>query len=295
MSVRAIDLFCGAGGSSSGAQKAGVKIVAGFDIWQPAAQTYKENFPEAHVFNKDIRKLSPRDIRSEIGDIDLILASPECTNHSVAKGAAARDEESRMTAFEVLRFAEVFKPEWVVIENVTEMTAWNKHDEFKGRLADLGYVAQQQRFFNAQDFSVPQSRKRMFLICSKSSMSDVTKPTGEIRQKPASSILDTSGRYNLSPLHKPGRAEATLARAGRAIEALGVQERFLIVYYGSDGSGGWQRIDRPLRTITTLDRFAYIEPSIQGHMMRMLQPEELKLAMGYDRQCREDATAPVQN
>lgn len=116
----------------------------------------------------------------------------------------------------------------------------------------------------------------------------VVEPIEHVERKPASSILDTSGRYSLSPLRKPGRAEATVARADRAIEALGVQERFLIVYYGSDGSGGWQRIDKPLRTITTLDRFAYVEPSLQGHMMRMLQPEELKLAMGYDRQFKLD-------
>ncbi len=288
MSIRAIDLFCGAGGSSSGAQKAGVKIVAGFDMWLPAVQTYKANFPEVRVFDKDIRGLSPQDIQSEIGDVDLILASPECTNHSVAKGAAPRDEESRMTAFQVLRFAEAFRPKWVVIENVTEMTAWDRHDELLERLSELGYISQQQRFFNAQNFSVPQSRKRLFLICSQSIVPDVTEPTDRIELKPASSILDTSGRYRLSPLRKPGRAEATLARADRAIVALGMQERFLIVYYGSDGSGGWQRIDKPLRTITTLDRFAYVEPSPEGHMMRMLQPEELKLAMGYDRQFKLD-------
>jgi len=257
-------------------------------MWLPAVQTYKANFPEAVVFDKDIRSLSPHDIQSEIGEIDLILASPECTNHSVAKGAATRDENSRMTAFEVLKFAEVFQPEWVVIENVTEMTAWDKHDELRQRLADLGYASQQEQVFNAQNFSVPQSRKRMFLICSRSSMPVVVEPIEHVERKPASSILDTSGRYSLSPLRKPGRAEATVARADRAIEALGVQERFLIVYYGSDGSGGWQRIDKPLRTITTLDRFAYVEPSLQGHMMRMLQPEELKLAMGYDRQFKLD-------
>ena len=55
----------------------------------------------------------------------------------------------------------------------------------------------------------------------------------------------------------------------------------MIVYYGTDGSGGWQSLDKPLRTITTLDRFAYVKPTPQGHMMRMLQPDELKQAMGF--------------
>ena len=119
MNIRTIDLFCGAGGSSTGARKAGAQIVAGFDNWAPAVSVYRENFPEAsRVFGEDIRKLSPAEVRREIGDIDLILASPECTNHSVAKGKTERDEESRMTAFQVLRFAEEFLPQWIVIENV---------------------------------------------------------------------------------------------------------------------------------------------------------------------------------
>ncbi len=81
MSIRAIDLFCGAGGSSTGAKNAGVNIVAGFDMWQPAAYTYRANFPEARVYDGDIRNLEPSDIKLEVGEIDLILASPECTNH----------------------------------------------------------------------------------------------------------------------------------------------------------------------------------------------------------------------
>lgn len=286
MPVRAIDLFCGAGGSSTGAKNAGVDIVAGFDKWQPAVYTYRANFPEAKVFDDDIRTLKLDDIRGEIGDVDLILASPECTNHSVAKGSVERDEESRMTAFQVLRFAEEFQPEWIVLENVTEMAHWDRHEELLGTLKEQGYTYC-QHVFNAQQFLVPQSRKRLFLIFSRSSIEDIVPPYPDIH-KPASEILDVSGKYRMSPLRKPGRASATIARAERAIEALGVEESFLIVYYGSDGSGGWQRIDRPLRTITTLDRFAYVEPSDNGHVMRMLQPEELKLAMGYDRSFRLD-------
>ncbi len=57
---------------------------------------------------------------------------------------------------------------------------------------------------------------------------------------------------------------------------------FLLEYYGSDGVGGWQKINCPLRTITTVDRFALVKPSPRGHEMRMLQVPELQLAMGMD-------------
>ena len=56
-----------------------------------------------------------------------------------------------------------------------------------------------------------------------------------------------------------------------------------MVYYGSDHAGGWQSLDAPLRTVTTLDRFALVKPTDSGHVMRMLQPEELKIAMGWPR------------
>ena len=55
----------------------------------------------------------------------------------------------------------------------------------------------------------------------------------------------------------------------------------MIVYYGSDAAGGWQRLDVPLRTITTLDRFAFVKHDGKKHIMRMLQPQELKAAMGW--------------
>lgn len=74
---------------------------------------------------------------------------------------------------------------------------------------------------------------------------------------------------------------ATLERAERAIAALGEHQPFLLVYYGSDGAGGWQRLSAPLRTITTLDRFAYVRLKNGDHEMRMLQVPELKLAMGF--------------
>jgi DNA (cytosine-5)-methyltransferase 1 len=72
-----------------------------------------------------------------------------------------------------------------------------------------------------------------------------------------------------------------LERAERAIAALGKGVPFLIVYYGSDGAGGWQSLDRPLRTLTTLDRFGLVTWEGREPMLRMLQVEELREAMGF--------------
>jgi DNA (cytosine-5)-methyltransferase 1 len=63
---------------------------------------------------------------------------------------------------------------------------------------------------------------------------------------------------------------------------------FLVVYYGSDGAGGWQRLDRPLRTLTTLDRFGLVEWHSGEPTLRMLQVPELRRAMGFPESFRLD-------
>lgn len=275
--VRAVDLFCGAGGSSWGARDAGAKIVAGFDAWPLAGKTYAQNFPEASFHNGRLEDISNRQVK-RLGSIDLLLASPECTNHSPAKGNKPRCEKSRETAFQVIRFAKILDPRWIVIENVVSMRNWSRYQELLDELNDLGYHIRVQTL-NSADFCVPQRRRRLFVLCDKQQSPNLIRG---LRKKPtpAKRIVDNNGTYRYSNLRAPGRAKATLERAKRAMKAVGKNKPFLIVYYGSDHAGGWQSIEAPLRTITTLDRFAYVKPSNNHHVMRMLQVPELKAAMG---------------
>jgi len=102
MEVRAFDIFCGAGGSSCGARQAGATIVGGIDLWPLATRTFQLNFPQAKVYTANLTELDPHDVARDVGPIDLLLASPECTHHSVAKGGKPRDEASKRLAFEVV-------------------------------------------------------------------------------------------------------------------------------------------------------------------------------------------------
>lgn len=105
MSVRTADLFCGGGGSSWGGRAAGAQIVCGVDAWELATKTYADNFPGARVVNQRLHRRSNRKLLGDIGSIDLILASPECTNHTCARGNRKCNEESRETALFVLNAA----------------------------------------------------------------------------------------------------------------------------------------------------------------------------------------------
>lgn len=277
--IRALDMFCGAGGSSWGARDAGVEIVAAFDLWPLAGEAHDKNFPEAEFIPGKLEDHDPEALAKRLGKIDIILASPECTNHSPAKGNKPRCEQSKDTAFQVVRFAEAFKPRWVVIENVVNMRKWTRYAEFKSALEKLGYNLCEQ-ILNSAHFGVPQSRRRLFLVADKQQLPlKVTLRKNE--PKKVADIVDLNGAYRWTPLRQPKRAKATLERAERGFAELGETKPFLLVYYGSDGGGGWQRLNRPLRTITTVDRFALVKPDPEhGHVMRMLQVPELQAAMG---------------
>lgn len=284
--MRTADLFCGAGGSSWGARLAGASIVAGFDMSALAGRVYGRNFPQAQFYEGCLENLDPRKVARQVGPIDLLLASPECTNHSPAKGAAPRCERSRETAFQVIRFAQAWKPRWVIIENVVNMRNWKRFAEFTAALEGLGYRVTKQ-ILDSADFGVPQTRRRLFILCDRQRDPGVVKPNRSPRRS-AASVIDGNGTYSYSPLRTERRATATIERAERAIAALGRREPFLLVYYGSDQAGGWQRLERTLRTVTTLDRFAFVKPTSNGHMMRMLQVPELKAAMGMPKCFRID-------
>src|SRR5437868_8395020 len=98
--IRGLDVFCGAGGSSCGARAAGITIVGAIDAWQTAIETFELNFPDATTWRRRLEGLSLEQVASDLGKIDILLASPECTNHTHAKGnrrLGTQQEKSRQT------------------------------------------------------------------------------------------------------------------------------------------------------------------------------------------------------
>ena len=271
-----VDLFCGGGFGARGAVAAGGNPLLSVDLWEVAAATYKRNFPKASVHAKRVEEVSP----SLVGpnQIDLLLTSPECTHHTHARGARPRSDESRNTALSSLNWIEALKPKHIVMENVPNMKSWDRYSELKDELVSLGYGVQ-EKVLCSSSFGVPQRRRRLFLTAMRG---DTPREIVVPRRRRASAleVLDPVGTWKESPLYTDTRAERTIRYAEAAMEELGGKQSFLVVYYGSDKGGGWQSLDDPLRTVTTLDRFGLVRHNGREWTIRMLQPPELARAMG---------------
>jgi len=276
-----IDLFCGGGFGARGAVRGGGEPLLAVDAWDLATRTYQANFPEADIITDRIENIDPFRLTRRYAP-DVLLTSPECTAHSIARGARPGCEKSRETAIAMIPWVEAFQPRWVLVENVNRMKKWERHEELLVTLEEFGYTVS-QLMLDAADFGTPQSRKRLFLICDRAGSTTTRADLLALhrrRRKTAREILDPEGTHENTPLYKPGRAASTVERAERGIEALGRGVPFLVVYYGSDYAGGWQTLDAPLRTVTTLDRFGLVTWEKRTPMLRMLQPNELLRAMG---------------
>ena len=275
--IKGLDLFCGAGGSSLGARTAGVEMVGAVDAWDIAAETYRDNFPQAEVITTRLDGNSGAGVFSKVDSVDLLMASPECTHHSIARGAKPKDETSRRSGWYVMPFVRAYEPRWIVLENVSGMRRW---DGYKDLIDELGeHYHLRVQMLDAANFGVPQTRKRLFILGDR-----LRKPAKILAGRPCSdvaTILDDSSAWKARPVSDGHLSENTIARIGRGMAELGKGEDFLVVYYGSDRAGGWQPLDRPIRTLTTLDRFGLVRWVDGVATFRMLQVSELRRAMGY--------------
>ena len=185
-----IDLFCGAGGTSSGVENARVdgemcaKVIACVNHDANAIASHAANHPDALHFTEDIRTLELLPMVEHLHKMKMIYpdayvvlwASLECTNFSRAKGGQPRDADSRTLAEHLFRYIEAFQPDYVQIENVEEFMCWgelDKNGKPVSRHRGMSYVCWVNHvcqygydyawhLLNAADFGAYTSRKRFF-------------------------------------------------------------------------------------------------------------------------------------
>lgn len=177
----AIDLFSGCGGLSFGLFQAGFNVVAASEIRPEARATYLLNHKT--YFFDDVRKIG---IEDEIPlslanvEIDLLAACPPCQGFSSIRTRnqnVAKDPRNELI-FEVIRLARLFNPKCILIENVPRLFNDIRLQQVILQAKRLGYKYS-KGIVDAQDYGVPQRRKRMILILSRVGVIDIAPPSGK--------------------------------------------------------------------------------------------------------------------
>lgn len=265
----AIDLFAGLGGFSEGARQAGVRVVWAANHWRAAVDLHAANHPETHHACQDLHQADWRDVPPH----DILLASPACQGHSRARGKdRPHHDAQRSTAWAVVSAAEYHRPAVLVVENVPEFESWSLYPAWRLALGALGYTLAPQ-VLDAADFGTPQHRRRLIIIGTRSAAPLVVTPGAQGHVSIGSVLALQDGAW--SAVSTPRRAARTLARVAAGRRTHGAC--FVMPYYASGSGLTGRSIDRPLGTVTTLDRWAVVD----GDRMRMLTVNEYRAAMGF--------------
>jgi len=170
----AVDLFCGAGGLSTGLKSAGFKIAAAVDFDKNACLTYSRNHKRAKVISADIAKLKTDDLLNQINlprnSIALIAGGPPCQGFSMANGKTrTKDNPKNKMVYHFVRFVREIQPPLFLMENVLGFKSINEGrivKNLRARFSKLGYKTKLITL-NAAHYGVPQNRLRVFLIGSR--------------------------------------------------------------------------------------------------------------------------------
>jgi DNA (cytosine-5)-methyltransferase 1 len=168
-----IDLFCGAGGMSTGFEMAGFEVILGIEYIDTYAETFANNHKTAETICGDIREVSVDQVKDIIGDrkVSVICGGPPCQGFS---GAGRRDnKDPRNSLFmDFIRMVDGVKPDYFVMENVPGILTMKNEkglaviEIIKEEFKKIGYNVQWEKLI-AADYGVPQKRRRVIFIGSK--------------------------------------------------------------------------------------------------------------------------------
>lgn len=281
-----IDMFAGGGGASEGIRQAigrEVDIAVNHDL--QALMMHKVNHPGALHLQEDVFSVRLEEY-THGRHVSLMWASPDCTHFSRARGGKPKSQHIRMLPWAVYEQAANVLPDVIVAENVAEIQTWEDYGSFVNSMRGLGYTFECKELV-AADYGARTSRRRWYAVMRR----DGCKTAWPIpnHKEPRTLLAPHLGNWlSVAPcldlqdvgecVSKRARplSAKTLQRMARGFRRYG--DQWLMSYYGT---GIGQSLDMPLRTITCKDTFALVTRKRDGAHLRMLKPEELKLAQGF--------------
>lgn len=280
-----IDLFCGAGGESSGITQVlndhGIEPeMYAVNHWDLALETHGMNHPTAAHYCEDVFKGTAK---KHIGNrrVSLLWASPECTFHSNARGGGVCNPQSRAGANSVLEWCRDLTIDRVICENVKEWFNWGplgpdgKPDkryrtyyfrQWRARLMEMGYDVE-SRVLCAADYAAPTSRERLFVqAVRRDSKKKISFPAPWLTRDqwvPASAVIDWTDLGTPLHLRETPLVERTLARIEKGIIKYWGEwaEPYLVILRGQSST---RPVSEPLPTVTCGQHFGLVCPIDNG-------------------------------
>lgn len=170
---RAIDLFSGCGGLTTGLKRAGFAVIGAVENDPGASEAYLRNHAEVHLWREDIRLVTAarvrRGLRIRIGELDLLAGCPPCQGFSAMRtknGARCVRDDRNDLVFSFAELVEGLLPKTVMLENVPGLANDRRLGEFSSRLERLGYNVTHE-VLDAACYGVPQRRRRVILIAGR--------------------------------------------------------------------------------------------------------------------------------
>lgn len=284
------DLFAGGGGASLGIEMStGRQVDFAINHDEDCVELHKINHPQTRHYRADVFEVDPREV-THGRPVGLLWASPDCCDHSKAKGGKPiRTSRRRALAWVVKRWAGQVQPRVIMLENVEEFVEWGpliglaglfqRDPKRKGRtfrrfvrdLEGLGYVVE-WRELRACDYGAPTTRKRLFMIARRDARPTWPTPThgpGRLPYRTAADCIDWSipmlsifatreeakawGRAHGRNAPKRPLAEATMRRVARGFKrfVLDAARPFVVTLnHGGGRDHAARGLEEPFRTVT---------------------------------------------
>lgn len=293
--ITAADLFCGAGGASTAARLACQRLGLGLELvainhWPIAIATHSANHPGARHLCASIEHVRPRDVVPS-GRLNLLLAAPECTQHSRARGGRPINDQQRISATKIIDWVTDLYVDRVLIENVEEFREWGplaadgrpmpskRGEAYRGFLSMLERVGYrvEDRVLNAADYGDATTRRRLFIqavrgrgridwpVPSHSRTGQATLHGSTEQWRPAREVIDWSLPSQSIFGRKKPLSENTVARIVEGLKRFGGKRLEPFVMHLTHG-GRLHDLGSPLPTITSANRgeLALVQPFVLG-------------------------------
>lgn len=278
MKLAYIDLFCGAGGMTTGIHLSGKgRVLACVNHDAEAIKAHEANHPATKHYIEDVRRLVLRELVEQVKEarrgypeVKIVLhASCDCTHFSKAKGSQPRDAKLRSLPRHLYRYIEALKPDYVSVENVPEFQTWGPlqmrengllypvkekegiyYEAWKRRIENMGY-SYDFRIFNAVDFGSYSLRTRYFCLFAKGDLKHKwPEPRPELSGK-VGDVLDLEDIGTSIFDRSPALCDNTIRRYRVGLEKfIGEGSAYLVNYFS--GGGQVTSLNDPAPAVTTV-------------------------------------------